>query len=56
MVSTFNLANAYFGLATDTKPTGCANGSVLLEYNVSTEEWKKYVFDAENSAWRELTI
>ena len=37
-------------LSTDTKPTDWANGSILMEIDTK----KVFVFDAENSTWREL--
>ena len=43
-------ANAYYGLSTDTKPTGAiANGSVYVEMNTS----RLYVYDAASVAWRD---
>ena len=38
------------GLYTDQKPTNCPNGSTFLEMDTG----KVYVFDKENTQWREL--
>ena len=38
-------------LSTDTKPTDVANGSILVEMDTGTA----YMFDEENSTWREFT-
>lgn len=41
-------ADAYYGLSTDTKPTGAiANGSCFVEMDTSCI----YVFDAASSVW-----
>lgn len=41
-------ADAYYGLSTDTKPTGAiANGSVYVEMDTS----RLYVYDAASAAW-----
>lgn len=41
----------YAGLSSDTKPTeGVSTGSVFLEVDTSAV----YVYDSENSTWREL--
>lgn len=41
-------ADVYYGLSTDTKPTGgIANGSVYVEMNTS----RLYVYDAASAAW-----
>lgn len=37
-------------LSTDTKPTGVANGSCIIEMDTG----KIYFFDAENGQWREF--
>ena len=36
-------------LSTDTKPTGFANGSIILEVDTG----KFYVYDEENAEWTE---
>lgn len=38
-------------LSTDTKPTDCENGSVMLEMDTS----KMYMYDAANAEWKEWT-
>ena len=43
---TYQTAEVYFGLSTDTKPTTVANGSCYLEMDSS----KIYFFDAAGSA------
>lgn len=41
--------NEYYGLSTDTKPTGCPNGSIFYEMDTV----KLYMFDGANQQWRE---
>lgn len=41
-----------FCLSTDEKPTDWANGSILIEMDTS----KIYVYDADNTQWRELNV
>ncbi len=42
--------NCYFGLSTDTKPTGTAvNGRAFIEMDTG----KLYFYDAESGEWRE---
>ena len=40
---------AYACLSTDTKPTNCGNGALLLEIDTS----KIYVYDEQHAIWRE---
>lgn len=40
----------FYGLSTDTKPSGCVNGSKFLEMDTS----KVYVYDQHGDTWNEL--
>lgn len=40
----------FYGLSTDTKPSGCTNGSKFLEMDTS----KVYVYDQQVYEWHEL--
>ena len=52
MISVKEIGNMldFIGLSTDTKPTGCANGSVYYEMDTS----KIYLFDKANNQWLEI--
>ena len=47
----YSATETYFGLSTDTKPTGdtVANGSCFLEMDTS----KIYFYDADGAEWQE---
>ena len=40
----------FYGLSTDSKPSGCINGSRFLEMDTS----KVYVYDRQADEWNEL--
>lgn len=40
----------FHGLSTDTKPTGCSNGSVFFEMDTSYV----YIYDADSSEWNKI--
>lgn len=46
-VYTQSSVNHYHCLSTDTKPTGCPNGSTLVEIDTGDE----YLYDEENAVW-----
>ena len=40
----------FYGLSSDTKPTGCDNGSIFIEMDTKIG----YIYDADNAEWTEI--
>ena len=53
MIQKYNEASIqrFVGLSTDTKPTGCSQGSWSFEMDTN----KQYMFDADNTQWHDVT-
>lgn len=43
----FDSIQRFFGLSSDTKPTGCTNGSIFIEIDTTN----KYIYNAASAQW-----